>query len=442
LIELLKPMKNFYQCFALLILALPVVAQVNPKLQVKLDQQAKELESRVIEWRRKFHQNPELGNREVKTGAIIAEHLKSIGIKVQHPVAKTGVVGILEGGKPGPVIALRADMDALPIMERNGLTFASKEKTIFNGQETGVMHACGHDAHMAIMMAVAEILANNKSELKGTVKFLFQPAEEGPPAGEEGGALLMVKEGVLENPKVEVIFGLHMLSLLPSGQLGYRSEGIMAASDGLKIKVLGVGAHGATPWESKDPIIVASQIMSGLQTIISRQTDLTKAPAVITIGSFHSGNRGNIIPEVAEMQGTIRTFDLAMRKTLLEKVRLTAEKIAESSGLTAIVEIGEGSPITYNDPKLTVMMTPSLQRTVGINNAIVVAPTTLSEDFSVFQENVPGLFFFLGAYPTEMKLSNSPVHHTADFIMDEKAFVTGVRTLVNLTIDYMYATKK
>lgn len=435
-------MKKIYQCLALLFLALPLSAQVNPKLQAKLDQQAKEIESRVVEWRRNFHQNPELGNRELKTGAKIAEHLKSLGIKVQYPVAKTGIVGILEGGKPGPVIALRADMDALPIVERNGLPFASTEKTIFNGQEAGVMHACGHDAHMAIMMGVAEILSKNKAELKGTVKFLFQPAEEGPPAGEEGGALLMVKEGVLENPKVEVIFGLHMLSLLPSGQLGYRSEGIMAAIDGLKIKVLGRGAHGATPWESKDPIMVASQIMSGLQTIISRQTDLTKAPAVITIGSFHSGNRGNIIPEVAEMQGTIRTFDLAMRKTLLEKVKLTAEKIAESSGLTAIVEIGEGSPVTYNDPKLTAMMAPSLQRTVGISNAVVVAPTTLSEDFSVFQEKVPGLFFFLGAYPAEMKLNNPPVHHTADFMMDEKSFVTGVKAMLNLTVDYMYAVKK
>ena len=435
-------MKKICQCLALLTLALPLGAQVNPKLQAKLDQHAKEIEPRVIEWRRDFHQNPELGNRELKTGAKIAEHLKSLGIKVQYPVAKTGIVGILEGGKPGPVIALRADMDALPIIERNGLPFASKEKTIFNGQETGVMHACGHDAHMAIMMAVAEILAKNKSELKGTVKFLFQPAEEGPPAGEEGGALLMVKEGVLENPKVEVVFGLHMLSLLQSGQLGYRSEGIMAAIDGLKIKVLGRGAHGATPWESKDPIMTASQIMIGLQTIISRQTDLTKAPAVITIGSFHAGNRGNIIPEEVVMVGTIRTFDLAMRKTLIEKIKLTAEKIAESAGLTAIVEIGDSSPVTYNDPKLTAMMAPSLQRTVGINNAIIVAPTTLSEDFSVFQEKVPGLFFFLGAYPTEIKLSSPPVHHTADFMMDEKSFVTGVKAMLNLTVDYMYAVKK
>ena len=432
-------MKKIDQFFLLLLLPISLVAQVNPKLQLKLDQQAKEIESKVIEWRRNFHQNPELGNRELKTGAKIAEHLKSLGIQVQYPVAKTGVVGILVGGKPGPVIALRADMDALPITERNSLPFASKEKTIFNGRETGVMHACGHDAHMAIMMGVAEILAKNKSELKGTVKFLFQPAEEGPPAGEEGGAYLMVKEGVLENPKVDVVFGLHIISLLPSGQLGYRAEGIMAAIDGLKIKIVGVGAHGASPWDSKDPIMIGSQVMNGLQTIISRQTDLTKAPAVITIGSFHSGNRGNIIPEIAEMEGTIRSFDPEMQKRLHQKIKLTAEKIAESSGAKAEVNIEIGSPVTYNDPKLTAQMAPTLQRTVGIDKAIIVDPTTLSEDFSVFQEKVPGLFFFLGAYPAEMKSEKAPVHHTADFMIDEKSFVTGVRAMLNLTVDYMFS---
>ena len=435
-------MKKIYPFIFLLLLHLSLSAQVKPKLQAKLDQQANEIEARVIEWRRDFHQNPELGNREYNTGVKIADHLKSLGIKVQYPVAKTGVVGILEGVKPGPVIALRADMDALPVTERNSLPFASKVKTIFNGQETGVMHACGHDAHVSIMMAVADILAKNKSELKGTIKFLFQPSEEGPPQGEEGGASLMIKEGVLENPKVDVVFGLHMLSLLPTGQLGYRSEGIMAAEDGLKIKVTGLGAHGATPWDSKDPIMIGTQIISGLQTIVSRQTDLTKAPAVITIGSFHSGNRGNIIPEVAEMQGTIRSFDIGMQKTLHEKIKLTAEKIAESTGAKAEVEIEIGSPVTYNDPTLTTMMAPSLQRTVGISNAIVVAPTTLAEDFSFFQEKVPGLFFFVGAYPSDMKLTNPPVHHTADFMMDEKSFVTGVKAMLNLTVDYMFAPKK
>ncbi len=435
-------MKNFYQSLLLIALTVQALAQPNSKLQAKLDQQATDIEAKVVGWRRDFHQHPELGNREFKSGVKIAEHLKALGIKVQFPIAVTGVVGILVGAKPGPVVALRADMDGLPITERNALTFASKEKTILNSGETGVMHACGHDAHMAILMGVAEILAKNKSELKGTVKFIFQPAEEEVPQGEEGGAPLMVKEGVLENPKVEVIFGLHILSMLPSGQLGYRPEGIMAAVDLLKITVVGTGAHGATPWDSKDPIMIASQIMNGLQSIISRQTDLTKAPAVITIGSFHSGNRGNIIPEEAELKGTIRTFDLEMQKTLHQKIKLTAEKIAESAGAKATVEIEFGAPLTYNDPKLTAMMAPTLQRTVGKDNAVLVAPTTLAEDFSFYQEKVPGLFFFLGAYPSQVKLSNPPVHHTADFMIDEKSFVTGVRTLVNMTIDYMYATKK
>lgn len=431
-------MKKIAQSFLLLLFSTSVTAQVNPKLQMKLDMQAKELESKVIAWRRDFHQNPELSNREFKTGEKIAAHLKSLGMQVHYPVAKTGVVGILQSGKPGPVIALRADMDALPVTERNGLPFASKEKTIFNGRETGVMHACGHDAHMAIMMAVAEILSRNKSELRGTIKFLFQPAEEGPPEGEEGGALLMVKEGVLDNPKVEAIFGLHMLSLMPSGQLGWRSEGIMAAIDGLKIKIVGLGAHGASPWDSKDPIMIGSQVMNGLQTIISRQTDLTKAPAVITIGSFHAGNRGNIIPETAELLGTIRTFDPVMQKSIHEKIKLTAERIAESAGARAEVTIEAGSPVTYNDPQLTAQMAPSLQRTVANDQAKIVAPTTLSEDFSVFQEKVPGLFFFLGAYPADMKLDHPPVHHTADFMMDEKSFVTGVHAMLNLTVDYLF----
>jgi amidohydrolase len=436
-------MKNLYPLFIFFQIAFATAAQVNPKLQAKIEQQAKDIEPKLIEWRRHFHEFPELSNRETKTGAYIAAHLKSLGIEVQYPVAKTGVVGILKGDKPGPVIALRADMDALPVAERNSLPFASKEKATYNSRETGVMHACGHDAHMAILMSVAEILAKNKSELKGIVKFLFQPAEEGAPL-EEGtaGAELMVKEGVLENPKVDVVFGLHMQSLLPSGQLAYRSEGIMAAIDGLKIKVIGRGAHGATPWDSNDPIMIGSQIVAGLQTIISRQTNLTKAPAVITIGSFHSGNRGNIIPEIAEMEGTIRTFDKEMQKMLHQKIKLTAEKIAESAEAMAEVTIQTGSPVTYNDPKLTAMMAPTLQRTVGLDNAKVIAPTTMAEDFSVYQEKAPGLFFFLGAYPADMKLDKPPVHHTADFMMDEKSFVTGVRAMLNLTMDYMYSSNK
>jgi len=433
--------KFFFVAFSIL-MAAAASAQVSPLLQAKMDIEAKDIEPTLIEWRRHFHQYPELSNRETKTGAFIAAQLKSFGVEVQYSVAHTGVVGILKGGRPGPVIALRADMDALPVTERNSLAFASIEKITFKSAETGVMHACGHDAHMAILLSVAEILAKNKRELKGTVKFLFQPAEETLPEGEEGGASLMVKEGVLENPKVEVIFGLHIQSLLPSGLLAYRAEGIMAAVDVLKIKVIGQGTHGATPWDGIDPIMIGAQIMVGLQTIISRQTDLTKAQAVITIGSIHAGNSYNIISETADMLGTIRSFDFAMQKTLHEKIKLTAEKIAESAGANAEVTIIDGSPLTYNDPRLTAMMTPSLQRTAGINNTRVIAPTTMAEDFSFYQEKVPGLFFFLGAYPADIKLDKPPTHHTADFIIDEKSFVVGVRAMLNLTVDYMFAAKK
>ena len=431
-------MKKIYYLLCLLCSSFVAMAQVNPKLQSKLDQQANEIEKQVIEWRREFHQNPELSNREFRTGAKIAAHLKSLGLDVQYPVAKTGVVALLKGGKPGPVVALRADIDALPVTERNALPFASKERVQFNGQETGVMHACGHDGHMSILMAVAEILAKNKSELKGTVKFIFQPAEEGAPAGEEGGASLMIKEGVLENPKVDVIFGLHLQALLPSGQLAYRSGGLMAAVDGVNIKVKGVGAHGATPWDSVDPIVISSQIISGLQTIVSRQTDLTKGAAVITIGSIHGGIRRNIIPEEVLLEGTIRTFEDNMQKIVHDKIRLTATKIAESAGAKADVDIQIMYPATINDPKLTDLMVPSLIRTAGAANVNITAPVTMAEDFSFFQQKIPGFFFFLGAYPAEMKLIKQPVHHTADFMIDEKSLITGVKALVNLTVDYMY----
>jgi amidohydrolase len=307
-------MKKFSLFMYLSFCATIAWGQVNPKLLIRINQQAKEIEPKLIEWRRQFHQYPELSNREFKTGARIAEFLKSLGIEVQYPVAKTGVVGILKGAKPGPVIALRADMDGLPVTERNSLPFASKEKALFNGMETGVMHACGHDSHMAIMMAVAEILSKNRSDLRGTIKFIFQPAEEGPPEQEEGGADLMVKEGVLDNPKVDVIFGLHIWSINPVGKITYRPAGMMAASDWFKITVKGKQAHGATPWMGIDPIVVSAQIINGLQAIISRQTDLTNEAAVISVGRIQAGIRENIIPEEATMAGTIRTLDSAMRK--------------------------------------------------------------------------------------------------------------------------------
>ena len=432
--------KIFLSVFLLLILS-EIPGQVKTTLQAKLNQQAQEMEPKLIEWRRHFHQYPELSNSEFKTGQLIADHLRSLGIDVQYPVAKTGVVGILKGGKPGPVVALRADMDALPVNERNSLPFASKEKVNFNGVETGVMHACGHDAHMSILMGVAEILSKNKSELNGTVKFIFQPAEEGVSDGEAAGAELMIKEGVLENPKVDVAFGLHIQALLPLGQLAYRPEGLMAAVDAVNIKVTGVGAHGATPWDSVDPIVVSGEIITGLQTIVSRQTDLTKAAAVITIGSLHGGIRRNIIPEVVTMEGTIRTFDPEMQKKVHEKIKLTATKIAEASGATADVSIITGYPVTYNDPRLTALMAPSLTKAAGAENVKITQPVTMAEDFSFFQQKVPGFFFFLGAYPADLKLTKKPVHHTADFMIDEKAFVTGVRSLVTLTVDYMNLQK-
>jgi len=412
-------------------------AQSSQALQTKLDQQAKAIEPKLIEWRRYFHANPELSNRETKTGARIAEQLRALGLEVQYPVAKTGVVGILKGGKPGPVIGLRADIDALPVTERNSLPFASKVKDTFNGMETGVMHACGHDGHMSILLGVAEILSKNKSELKGTVKFIFQPAEEGAPPGEEGGAYLMVKEGVLENPKVDVMFGLHLQSLVPLGTLAYKPEGLMAAVDNVNITVKGRGAHGATPWDSVDPIVISSQIVLGLQTIVSRQTELTKAAAVVTIGSMHAGIRRNIIPETAILEGTIRTFDADMQQKVHEKIKTTAINIAQSSGATAEVEIIKLYPVTYNDPALTKQMAPSLERIVGKANAKVVAPVTMAEDFSFFQQKVPGLFFFVGAYPADMKLTAQPTHHTADFMIDEGCLVIGVRSLLALTTDYM-----
>jgi len=428
--------------YLLLLASQQTIAQVNPKLQTKLDQQAKEVESKVIDWRRHLHQNPELSNRETKTAAYIEAHLKLLGLKVQTGVAVTGVVALLETGKPGPVIALRADMDALPVTERNSLPFASKVKATFNGQETGVMHACGHDTHVAMLMGVAEILSKNKADLKGTIKFIFQPAEEGAPVGEEGGASLMVKEGVLENPKVEVIFGLHISSITPLGKLTYRPGGILAAADNYSIKVLGKQAHGSAPWMSIDPIVVSAQIITGLQTIISRQTELTKEAAVITVGRIQAGIRENIIPEEAFFAGTIRTLDTAMQQKIHDKIILTATKIAESAGAKAEVTIRRGTPVTYNDPALTQKMAPSLQKAAGVQNIVVINAITGAEDFAFYQKKIPGFFFFVGAMPPDQDLNTVPSHHTPDFMVDERAFVTGIKAMLDLTVDYMYMSKK
>ncbi|MBM3177205.1 MAG: amidohydrolase [Bacteroidetes bacterium] len=434
-------MKSLLAVGLSLVIATTLTAQVNPKLQLKLDQHARELEQKTIEWRRYFHQYPELSNQEVKTSAKIAEILRGMGLEVKTGVARTGVVATLNSGKPGRVVALRADMDALPVEERNDLTFASKERIVYNDRETSVMHACGHDSHMAILLAVAEILVRNKADLKGQVKFIFQPAEEG--AGTlKGGAAMMVEEGVLENPKVDAIFGLHIQSTVPAGTINYRSGALMAAPDFFTIKVRGKGAHGATPWDGVDPLVVGAQIVMGIQTIISRQLELTKEPAVITIGKFTSGNRENIIPESAEMGGTIRTFDKSMQKMVHEKIRTTAMNIAESAGATAEVIISSGSPVTYNDPSLTASMAASLERAAGKGNALAVSPVTMAEDFSEFQQKIPGLFFFIGGMKPGTDPKKAPIHHTPDFMLDESGFGTGVKALVNLTVDFLYRDTK
>ncbi len=399
------------------------------------------IEQKVIDWRRDFHQNPELGNSETRTAGIVAKHLKSLGIEVKTGVAKTGVVGILKGDMPGPVIALRADMDALPVEERVNVSFASKVKTMYNGSQVSVMHACGHDAHTAMLMGVAEVLAGMRKQLRGTVKFIFQPAEEGAPAGEEGGAKLMVQEGVMENPRVDVIFGLHVDSELLAGKIAYRPGGFMAAVSDMKITVNGVSSHGAQPWNSVDPIVTSAQIINNLQTIVSRNLKLTDNAGVITIGAIHGGNRSNIIPEKVEMLGTVRTFTDADEKLFYNKIKLIVTKTAESNGTTAEVIIPYTSkyPVTFNDSALVQKMLPSLQRTVGADKTVMVSAKTGAEDFSFYQKKAPGFFFNLGALPTNKKPTS---HHTPDFFLDESSFKIGVNAFTNLVLDYIDITTK
>ena len=419
-------------------------AHAQPKdLQKLIETKANAIEKKMIDWRRDFHQHPELGNQETRSAAIIAKHLTLLGLEVKTGVAKTGVVGILRGAKPGPVIALRADMDGLPVAERTNLPFASKVKTQFNGQEVSAMHACGHDSHMAILMATAEVLASIKQDLKGTVKFIFQPAEEGPPFGEEGGAALMIKEGVLENPKVDVIFGLHINAQTEVGKIAYKPGGTMAAVSDMRIIVKGRQAHGAYPWSSIDPIVVSAQIINALQTIVSRNLDVTENAGVVTIGSIHAGNRSNIIPESAEMMGTIRTLSKEDEKMFNDRITTIATKTAEAAGATAEVKIpfSVHYPVTFNDLALTAQMLPSLQRTAGTENVLLKPAVTGAEDFSFFQEKIPGLFIFLGGMPKGADPAKTPSHHTPDFFIDESGFTLGVKALAALVIDYMEKKK-
>jgi amidohydrolase len=434
-------MRRFY--FVLLVMISSNVLAQKGNLRMEVSKKALSIEKKVIDWRRDLHEHPELGNAEVRTAGIVAKHLESLGIEVQTGVAKTGVVVILKGGKPGPVVALRADMDGLPVTERGNLPFASKVRTTYNGQEVGVMHACGHDTHVAILMGVAEVLASIRKDIPGTVKFIFQPAEEGAPHGEEGGAELMVKEGVLENPKVEVIFGLHINSQTPVGDITYRPGGVMAAVNDLKITVTGRQAHGAYPWSSVDPVVISAQIVNNLQTIVSRNLNVTENPGVVTIGAINGGVRSNIIPEKVEMLGTIRNFTKEDEAMFIERVKTIATKTAEAGGGTAEVKIPYSNhyPVTFNDIPLTEKMLPSLKATAGADHVKLKPPVTGAEDFSFYQEKVPGLFIFLGGMPKGGDPLKAPSHHTPDFFIDESGFTLGVNALSNLTLDYMNLKK-
>lgn len=399
---------------------------------------ADELQPEMIDWRHDFHQNPELSNREFQTAEKIANHLKSLGMEVQTEVAKTGVVAILKGDKPGPVIGLRADIDALPVTERVDLPWTSKATSVYNKVETGVMHACGHDTHIAILMAVAEVLSSMKSDLRGTVKFIFQPAEEGAPPGEEGGARLMVKEGVLKHPDVQIMIGLHINAQTPVGTVTYKSGGTMAASDRWVMKVIGKQSHGSTPWTSVDPIVTSAQIINGMQAIISRQTELTREAAVLSVGLIRGGVRNNIIPEEVEMIGTIRTLNVEMQDKLHRDFRRVAVNIAESMGAKVELEIENVVPITYNDPDLTSKLIPFIEKAIGAENVQTRLAMTGAEDFSYYANEVPSLFFFVGGCPKGTDPKKASPHHTPDFYVDDSGMITGVKAFLGATLGYMY----
>lgn len=395
------------------------------------------IESKVIEWRHYFHENPELSNREFNTAKKIAAHLESLGMEVQTGVAITGVVGVLKGEQPGKVVALRADIDGLPVTERNDLSFKSEVKATFLDTETGVMHACGHDTHISILMGVAEVLSKHKDKIKGTVKFIFQPAEEGPPPGEEGGAKLMIKEGVLKNPDVDAIFGLHINSSTPVGTIRYKSGGTMASVERFVVNVKGKQTHGSAPWTGVDPILISAKIIDGFQTIISRESPLVEEAAVITIGKITSGVRFNIIPETAEMIGTVRTLDLTMRSLIMRRMNEMAADIARAYGGSATIEWQNNTSITYNDPDLTAKMVPSLEAAAGPENVKIMKATTGGEDFSYFQEVVPGFYFFLGGM-TPGNTTPFP-HHTPDFRIDDAGMLLGVKAMTQVALDYLNA---
>jgi amidohydrolase len=403
--------------------------------QNDLDKQFEDIEAKVISWRRDFHKNPELSNREFKTAEKIAKHLKSLGMDVQTGVAHTGVVGVLKGNFPGKVIALRADIDALPVTERNDLPFKSTIESEFLGTKTGVAHACGHDAHAAILMGVAEILSKNKDKIHGMVKFIFQPAEESPPPGEEGGSRLMIKEGVLENPKVDAIFGLHIRSGVNVGEIHFKPGGAMAAVERFEIHVKGKQTHGSEPWNGVDPILISAKIIDGLQTIISRESELINEAAVITVGKITSGVRFNIIPETAELIGTVRTLDPDMKALIIRRMTEMTETIAKAYRGSASISFTNETAITYNDHDLVSKMLPSLKKVAGAENVVQIKAETIGEDFSYFQEVVPGFYFYLGGMTKGNTKSFS--HHTPDFFIDESGLLLGVKAFTQITFDFL-----
>ena len=417
------------------LLALLLLASFCISAQNSIDQDIIDIEDKLIEWRHDFHQNPELSNREFKTAEKIAAHLKSLGLEVETNVAKTGVVGILKGDNPGKVVAIRADIDALPVTERNDLPFKSEVKTTFLNTETGVMHACGHDTHISILMATAEVFSKHKDKINGTIKFIFQPAEEGPPPGEEGGAKLMIKQGVLENPKVDAIFGLHINSQTPVGVIKYKTGGIMASVERFVVNVKGKQTHGSQPWSGVDPILISAKIIDGFQTIISREARLTDEAAVITVGKITSGTRFNIIPESAEMIGTVRTLDSNMRIQIMKRMNEMAADIARAYGGSATIEWQNNTVVTNNDPELTMQILPSIQKVAGEENVQIMKATTGGEDFSYFQEKVPGVYFFLGGM-TPGNTQSFP-HHTPDFKIDDRSMLLGVKAFTQITLDYL-----
>ena len=411
-----------------------LAAQAPSSLEAEIRRRALAVNPQVVAWRRDIHEHPELGNRETRTAALVAAHLRSLGLEVRTGVATTGVVGILRGGRPGPSVALRADMDALPVTEEGNLPFKSIVRTEYNGQQVGVMHACGHDNHVAILLGTATVLAAMKDKLPGTVTFLFQPAEEGPPAGERGGAAVMIEQGAIDNPRVEAVFGLHVRPG-PAGEVGYHAGGAMAGSDGIAITVKGRQTHGAVPWGGIDPVVVSAQVINGLQAIVSRQMNLALAPAVLTIATIHGGVRGNIIPDSVVMTGTLRMFDEAMQKDIHMRIRRTVTDIASAWGTTATVTITAGTPVLVNDPGLTARMQPSLERYA--RRAVADIPWTPSEDFALFGKRVPSLFVFMGVTPDSVRVEDASSNHSPKFFADESALPYGVQVMTGLAVDYL-----